>query len=220
MRLTALCIGIAAGLVASCAVATTRPKLMAHYMPWYESKAVSGRWGWHWTMNHFDPDAMDDSGRRQIASHQYPTIGPYDSTDPDLLAYHFLLMKVAGIEGVIIDWYGAKDVHDYAFIHRATGMAIDAADTFGLEYAVCYEDQTLGAMVSGGYMQEDDAVGQAAREMRGLENGWFARDGYLRLDGRPALLVFGPQYLSDAQWEQALSGMASDPAFIPGKISI
>src|SRR5437879_3456638 len=29
-----------------------RPQILAHYMPWFESKPVSGHWGWHWTMGH------------------------------------------------------------------------------------------------------------------------------------------------------------------------
>jgi hypothetical protein len=213
MRLTALWLGLAAGLVASCAQATPRPKLMAHYMPWYESKDVSGRWGWHWTMDHFDPDVVDDSGRRQIASHQYPAIGPYDSSDPDLLAYHFLLMKVAGIDGVIIDWYGAEDVHDYASLDRATNLAVEAAEAFGLQYAICYEDRTLRAMVDVGHIAPEAAVEQARRELTRLEDRWFLRDGYARVDGRPILLVFGPEYLTDGQWDRALDGMASRPAF-------
>jgi len=52
-----------AGLVMS------RPLVMVHYMPWYESKPFSGQWGWHWTMNHFDPD------KGQLASQFHPLIG-------------------------------------------------------------------------------------------------------------------------------------------------
>ncbi|MAF11298.1 hypothetical protein CMK11_12675 [Candidatus Poribacteria bacterium] len=205
---------VAAAWASTIATGSTRPPFMAHYMPWYESRPVSGRWGWHWTMDHFDPEQVDASERRQIASHHYPAIGPYDSTDPDLLSYHFLLMKVAGVDGVIIDWYGAEDIHDYAFINRATGAAIDAAAAFGLQYAICYEDRTLRAMVNAGRIEAGEAVAQARREMRCVEADWFARDGYLRVDGRPALLVFGPEYLSDAQWAQALDGLPSNPAFL------
>jgi hypothetical protein len=35
--------------------AMTRTLVLAHYMPWYESPPQSPRYGWHWTMNHFDP---------------------------------------------------------------------------------------------------------------------------------------------------------------------
>ena len=32
--------------------------VLVHYMPWYSSKSVSGRWGWHWTMDCFDPEKI------------------------------------------------------------------------------------------------------------------------------------------------------------------
>ena len=38
--------------------AAERKLVLAHYMPWYESKAVSGQWGWHWTMNKFQSDKV------------------------------------------------------------------------------------------------------------------------------------------------------------------
>ena len=65
--------------------ATGKKILMSHYMPWYASKPISGHWGWHWTMNHYNPDKVDADGRRSIASHDYPLIGTYDSSDSDVL---------------------------------------------------------------------------------------------------------------------------------------
>src|SRR5215469_15931106 len=82
-------------------VAATKP-LLVYYMPWYVAKPYSSNWGWHWTMNHFDPDTIGASGERQIASWYYPLIGPYDSADPAVLEYHVLLMKLAGIDGIIV----------------------------------------------------------------------------------------------------------------------
>ena len=34
-------------------------RILVHYMPWYQTPSVSGYWGWHWTMNHFNPDSLD-----------------------------------------------------------------------------------------------------------------------------------------------------------------
>jgi hypothetical protein len=39
-------------------------------------------------MNHFDPERLDPSIKREIASHYYPLIGPYDSADLDLIEYY------------------------------------------------------------------------------------------------------------------------------------
>ncbi|MBL6714716.1 MAG: hypothetical protein ISQ07_15200, partial [Pirellulales bacterium] len=71
-----------AALLPTCHAADTPapPQILAHVMPWYAAKPISGSWGWHWTMNHFDPERVTN-GRREIASALYPVIGPYDSSD-------------------------------------------------------------------------------------------------------------------------------------------
>ncbi|MFI5456990.1 MAG: hypothetical protein ACHRXM_16210 [Isosphaerales bacterium] len=117
-------------------------RIIAHYMPWYEAKPHSPGWGWHWTMGTFDPEDRT-SGRRALASHYRPLIGPYDSGDLDVLEYHALLMKLAGIDGVILDWYGTVDFQDYAQIHRNSSAFAEQAARTGLAFAVCYEDRTI-----------------------------------------------------------------------------
>ena len=55
---------------------------------------------WYWTMNHFNPDRVSNNGRREVAAHDYPLIGLYDSNDSHVLECHVLLMKFASIEGL------------------------------------------------------------------------------------------------------------------------
>ena len=91
-----------------------------HYMPWFQTQPFSSSWGWHWTMNHFNPDLINaTNGEQEIASWYYPLIGPYDSADPAVLEYHVLLMKLAGVDGVIVDWYGMDNYNDYAINNHA-----------------------------------------------------------------------------------------------------
>src|SRR5579859_1780268 len=99
------CLAVFASAGGMSALAAGKP-VLAHYMPWYVAPPYSGNWGWHWTMNHFNPTTYASSGERQIASWYYPAIGPYDSADPAVLEYHVALMKLAGLDGVIVDWYG------------------------------------------------------------------------------------------------------------------
>jgi hypothetical protein len=47
-------------------------------------------------------------------------MGLYDSSDPDALRCQVMLMKLAGIDGVVIDWYGNENFNDYALINRNT----------------------------------------------------------------------------------------------------
>ncbi len=74
-------------------------KIYIHLMPWFESAQYSGYWGQHWTMANQNPDIMDGTGKRQIAAHYYPLIGPYASGDPDLVEYQLLLKKLAAADG-------------------------------------------------------------------------------------------------------------------------
>lgn len=64
------------------------PSVLAHYMPWFEAKPVSPTWGWHWTMNHFDPEKQTIA-KQEITSHFQPLIGPYDSTDGAVLECNY-----------------------------------------------------------------------------------------------------------------------------------
>lgn len=73
-----LILGVAAVAPALAVEPTERnlPVVLAHSMPWFQAKPVSPQCGRHLTMNHFDPDSMAGDGRREIASHVYPRIGP------------------------------------------------------------------------------------------------------------------------------------------------
>lgn len=182
-------------------VSPTKPVVLAHYMPWYENKAVSGKWGWHWTMNHFDPD------KGKIASQYTPLIGPYDSNDPYALEYQVLLMKYSGLDGAIIDWYGKEDVYDYATNHRNTVHFIKYLKKAGLKFAICYEDQTLPNLIKFNKVKESEAVPHGKELMGWVAKNWFSDSAYVRLNGKPVFLVFGPQYYKGDQWTEMLKGI-------------
>ena len=211
-----LAVLLSIGLVApEIANAASKP-VMVYYMPWFAAKPYSSDWGWHWTMNHFDPEAVSPSGERQIASWYYPLIGPYDSSDPAVLEYHVLLMKLAGIDGVIVDWYGSAEYLDYGNNNQATVKLFQFARKAGLKFAICYEDQTIQHMIDGHYLAASNAITRAQWEMLYLQTNFFSDAGYLRLKGQPLLLNFGPQYFTaSTNWEEIFSVLAAtnQPAF-------
>lgn len=191
----------------------TPPLLLAHYMPWYSARPFSSEWGWHWTMNHFNPDEVV-SGQRQIASRYYPLIGPYDSGDPAVIEFHLLTMRMAGIDGVIVDWYGLTDYRDYALLHRNTTLVLQCCERLGLKFVICYEDQTIPALVEAGHLQQADRVAHAARELAWLAKYWFRSAAYVRQQGRPLLLSFGQTGLTDAEWADCLRQAGTDVEYV------
>jgi Glycosyl hydrolase family 99 len=192
--------------------ATDRPLLMTHYMPWYASPPVSPEWGWHWTMKHFDPE-VTLNGTREAASHYYPLIGLYDSDDPAVLECHVLLMKLAGIDGAIIDWYGTDDYLDYAVNHRNTLRMVELIHKAGLRFAIMYEDQTVKKAVEGKVLAAPDAVAHGQVLMKWVDQHWFRNANYLKLNGRPVFMVFGPQYYKDDEWNELFKSIRPSPLF-------
>ena len=192
--------------------ATRRPLVLVHYMPWFAAKPANPIWGWHWSMNAFDPEQRDGRKRR-IASHYYPLIGPYDSGDSDVIEYHLLLMKLAGIDGMIVDWYGLSDQFDYPTLHRNTAALFPRARELDLKIGICFEDQTISKLVEAKVIPARDRVKYARDNLRWLRDHWFADPAYLRLDGRPLLLSFGVDGLTDVEWEQALPAGPDAPLY-------
>jgi Secretion system C-terminal sorting domain len=189
-----------------------KPLVLVHYMPWFQTPSFHGSWGWHWTMNHYNPDVFDSSGHRSIASHFYPLSGPYDSDDPNILEYQTLLMKISGIDGVLVDWYGSDNALDYGTLNASTQNIFIAIKKASLLFGIVYEDQSIKHMIDGGYFTSGQAYDHGKGAMTYLENSWMGTENYVHLDGRPVLLVFGPQYfLQSAQWDTLFSVLRSSP---------
>lgn len=183
-----------------------RPLVLAHYMPWYTAEPFSPSWGWHWTMNHFDPETIVDE-RRQVASHYYPLAGPYDSGDPAIIEYHLLLMKLAGIDGIIVDWYGLTDLHDYATLHRNTKAVVQQVERMNMRFVICYEDQTVSPLIKAGRITVAQSTEHVAKEIDWMVRNWFSRPSYVRIGDRPVMLSFGNVGLSGEQWTACLKSL-------------
>jgi hypothetical protein len=193
----------------------TRPLLMAHYMPWYQTKEVSGQWGWHWSMNYFTPTQGEDGQWKNLASHYTPLTGPYDSSDEAVLEYQVQLMKLSGIDGVIVDWYGIEDFWDYGSINASTGKLFQIIKKAGLKFVICYEDQTVKHMVDNNHIQAADAVTHGQEVMRYLQNTWFEDEAYLKVNNQPVLFTFGPQYYKSSEnWKSLFSTTDPKPLLI------
>ncbi|MEO2018358.1 MAG: hypothetical protein ABGZ53_28745 [Fuerstiella sp.] len=162
-------------------------------------------------MNHFDPDNIAANGQREVASHDYPLIGLYDSNDPDALECQVLLMKLAGIDGVIIDWYGTAQFRDYGDVHRNTQHFIKHLKRAGLQFAICYEDQTVKHMMEAEFLPRQSDVVQGQKAVKWLADNWFVDEAYLKLKERPVLLVFGPQYFKKDHWSGFVSAVSPRP---------
>lgn len=190
--------------------------LLVHYMPWYETPAVRGSWGSHWTGHEkqHQPDRIKEDGKPDIWSHFHPLIGLYDSTDPDVLECQLLQMKIAGIDGVIADWYGIGPSADYPPIHQATRAMFEAAGRNDMKFAVCFEDRSIAYMEELKVLKPEQVSDHLTETMQWMQQNWFTKSQYLRVGGRPLLLNFGPMHVRDAAtWSAVLGSVPDRPAF-------
>jgi len=188
--------------------AQSAPKpVMVHYMPWFQSPYSLGNnaWGYHWTFNSasYNPNLTNSVGRRQIASWYYPLIGPYDSLDPAVLEYHVLLMKLGGVDGVIVDWYGQDNYYDYLINNQRTLALFNYTRKAGLKFSLCYEDATIQAEINGGTkngitVTPGNAVAHAQQTLMYAQTNFFTDHSFLRLNNAPVFLNFGPQYFRNS----------------------
>jgi len=193
---------------------TSTQKLYMSYMPWFETPKTSsnGRWGSHWTMNTANPDVILANGRRQIAAFYYPMIGPYASSDRDVIDYHLLLMKYAGVDGVLVDWYGTHPVFDYPPVKRNTDSLFARVGSSGVEFGIIYEDATLQNVKT---IAGIDPVPAAQQDFLYLQSRYFASAGYTKINGQPLVLDFGPQVLKTvAEWQAVFAVLGTQPAFL------
>jgi hypothetical protein len=159
---------------------TNPTKVYMHYMPWFETPATLGgnNWGYHWKFNNRNPNIVDASGKRQIASHYYPMIGPYASSDPHVIEYHLLLMKLSGVDGLMIDWYGVQGTNgDIGSLLNNSNSIINKVDDVGLGFSVVLEDRFSTTSHNNGVPD----INKGKANLAYLRDNYFNRPEYIRL---------------------------------------
>ena len=201
-----------------------KKKILMHMMTWFwmdkdnkhpEAQAKGNPWFGHWTMDNMNPEIVDSLGRRQIAAHYYPLTGPYSSTDRNIIEYQLLLMKLAGVDGIIFNTSTLNPHWDFHALVEATDSIAKMTKQFGLEISIMYEDQHLRDNIGRGFLNDSTAMLQAKSDMEYYRNRYFDEPNYTKVNGRPLLTDFGPQYFTkEEQWTEIFSVFGDNqPAF-------
>ena len=96
------------GLVATggfCLPGAARAATVAiFYYPWYATPSVDGVWQ-HWNQNNHRPPG-------DVYSRYYPAAGPYSSSDAAVVDRQLTEIGSAGIDEVIVSWWGRGSAED------------------------------------------------------------------------------------------------------------
>ena len=158
-------------------------KVLAFYYPWYGTPEVTGRW------RHYNN--VDVEGHSIGSMTHYPSIGPFDSHDPKVIAYHMELAERAGVDGMISSWWVQGDFHD-----QAMPLILEAAEKQGIEVTVYYERVPR----PGEYESAVDDFLYILRQ-------YGAHPAFLKVQGKPVIFVYGRAMgqLGMADWAKVLT---------------
>jgi hypothetical protein len=100
-------------------------KVFTFYYPWYNSpNGPSTKWN-HW---------LNVTENSIFVSTNYPLHGAYDSNDENIIRSHMAIIKQAGIDGIIVSWWGA---HGYEAL--PLDEIFKVASEFDIEVTIFYE---------------------------------------------------------------------------------
>ena len=115
-------------------------------------------------------------------------------------------MKYAGVDGVMIDWYGVQGSNgDVGSLLTASNAIVGETTQFGLGFGVVLEDRFARN------------IGDEQANMRYLRDNYFNKPNYLKAgpNNSPLMPIFGPiTFQSPAKWSQILPETGTDPDFL------
>lgn len=171
---------------ANAQAASGAPLVLAYYHPWYGTPyGPAGKWNqWgSWAFpTRYDPNRILANGwQRDIGAVDYPLIGPYDISDPEIVRWHMRLAKAAGIDGFITSWWKTP-YYDPLWTWQAAlfqSVFLPVAEQEG--FKICVLDECAH------YLQDYSQLVSRAKT-------WlpqFAQSpAYLRINGEPVWMVY------------------------------
>jgi len=161
-----------------------KPVVLAFYHPWYGTPwGPSGKWK-QWNSYKF-PDRYQPekivAGKHQIASGAYPLIGPYDTSDPEIVRWHFRLAKAAGLDGFICSWWDTGNENsEWASQYKLFETVwLPVAEQEHFKIAVLDE--------CAHYVQD---YSQLVRRITNALPRYDKSPAYLRINGKPVWFIY------------------------------
>ena len=193
MRLAASIAAVVAALVGTSVGDAARDRADAgssrvaiFYYAWYGTPRLDGAW-LHWGQGQFQPP-------QGIGSTYFPKRGPYSSGDPKLVGDQMREIAAAGVDTVVVSWWGPGSMEDKRL--RPVAAAARAAGLTVALHVEPWEGRTPATVVD------------ALRGLRGLG----IRDVY----------VYDSTTSTDEDWRAALASLGKDmrvfaQTTLPGK---
>lgn len=156
-----------------------RPLLLANYYTWYHDGSHP-KLAWRgWTRNESETNSRALAKQRgdepPPSSALRPLVGLYDSRDRAVADWHVALAKAAGIDALLVDWWGSHLGRD----ENAEKGIIAACEAGGLAWAILDERAQF----------HHDLEAYAGWVIEAMQD-YFSKPHYLKIDGRPVWYLY------------------------------
>jgi uncharacterized protein YraI len=123
---------------------------------------------------------------------------PYRSADPAVIQRHVALAQSAGIDALVVSWYGPQEANNQTETNLR--VLLDSAAAAGTHAAVAFE-------TSGPFFPDRASVTEALRYLLSVH---AQHPGYLRYQGRPVVFFWRQQRFSVDVWDDIRSEVDPD----------
>lgn len=118
-------------------------------------------------------------------------------------------MMNRGIDGLIIDWYGAGNAH----INQASLYIKQDAETRGGNFTFAImEDQ--GAVKSCAYDSNCNATQKLIDDFNYIVTTYASSPAYMRVNGQPVIFTFDTENLPNIDWTKVMAGVQGNPKIV------
>jgi glycoprotein endo-alpha-1,2-mannosidase len=184
----------------------------AHLCTWFKTRQFSGRWTM-WNSDYADaihnPDNLLENGHHDIAATSYPLTDVYDTSDPTLIEYQFLLMRLSGIDGIVVDWDGRR-LNPYR--HEGLMAVAPYLQKYGLKLILCFEEWA-GYWPKGTFPDRKAEIKAAQNEIQFMMDTFLSKPTYGVVAGKKPVIIFRKirdQLFTPEEWDGELGPMITN----------
>jgi sugar phosphate isomerase/epimerase len=199
------------------------PVIAAHYMPWFNNPETGAdaelgwkHWGWQGAEVQHSPEIRKENGLRDIAATKYPLIGPYSSNSDAVIRYHLETAKAAGIQVLIVIWYGPGSETD-----RVIPTLLDLAEATGIRISLAYEEK-INWPPFRNPGSRSEIVKTATEDLSYLLERFASHPAYLRRVDEPVIFQFnywgegdlGKQNILPEEWTRIFDQLPAAVSYV------
>jgi len=185
-------------------------KVLAFYYTWYGNQTdytntdlgivdPGGASWWHWNDEEFpNPTPSGYTGTNA------PTLGLYDSSDPDLIETHFTMAKEAGIDAFICTWWGSGGREDINF-----NNLFQMAENLSTSIKLCpyFETNQLR------YNNESDIskiIEDISSEVKYILGKYSDSPYFFKERGKPVIFFYTTALFNPLIWNKIISNIKNE----------